>query len=265
MNFSGYDRREAGGVVFHVCIALEQLAGFRHGFSTRHGPAGLLHLTAISPDADERVRENRRSFQNAVGLPQVRLITVSQVHSDRIVVLSETCSDLDRPQEADALVARQNGIAVGVQVADCFPVLLADPETGAFAAVHSGWRGTAARILRKTVEQMRKVFRTDPASLWVAIGPGIRSCCMQVGPEVAARFEGEYPALNLARPHAGHEHKYLLDIPRALAIQCVEAGIAAARVFDMQACTRCRSDEFFSYRAEGAAAGRMMAVIGRAQ
>ena len=263
MEFHGFARREVDGVVFYVCTALEQLAGFRHGFSTRYGPTGSFHLAAISREAGERVNRNRRIFLTAVGLTQARLVTVSQIHSDRIAVLPEADEDLRQLREADALAGKRSGVAVGVQVADCFPLLLADPDTGAFAAVHSGWRGTAARILRKTIEEMRGVFRTDPASVTVAIGPGIRPCCMQVGPEVAACFEAEYPGQTLARPQAGHHGRYLLDMPRALALQCSEAGIHAARVFDMMACTRCRSDEFFSYRAEGPAAGRMMAVIGR--
>ncbi len=165
--------------------------------------------------------------------------------------------------EGDALATRRNGVALGVRVADCFPIVLADPKTGAIAAIHSGWRGTAARILRKTVEAMENAFAADPASLFIVIGPGIRSCCMEVGAEVAARFEAAYPDLALASPERGSGNKYLLDMPRALRIQCAEAGIRSERIFDIGACTRCRFDEFFSYRAEGAAAGRMLAVIGR--
>ena len=263
MEFNGFARREVDKVVFYVCTALEGLAGFRHGFSTRFGPGGSFHLTTTSRETSERVDSNRRIFLTAVGLPGAHLVTVSQIHSDRIMVLPEADESCSQLREADALAGRRGGVAVGVQVADCFPVLLADPETGAFAAVHSGWRGTAARILRKAIEEMRRAFGTDPASVMAAIGPGIRPCCMQVGPEVAACFETEYRGRTLARPQAGHEGRYLLDIPRALAIQCSEAGIPGEQLFDMTACTRCRSDEFFSYRAEGAAAGRMMAVIGR--
>jgi polyphenol oxidase len=265
MAFNGFIRREVDGVVFHACPALERLPGVCHGFSTRFGGTGSLNLTHLAWDSRERVEENRRRLLAALGLSSARLVTLSQIHSDRLQVFHEGPEDWNRRREGDALATRQACLALAVQVADCFPILLADPQTRSISAVHSGWRGTASRILCKTIEEMRRVFDVSPASLVVAIGPGIRSCCMQVGPEVAARYEEEYPGLGLALARAGHPDKFLLDLPRALAIQCAEAGLNPKHIFDMEACTHCRADEFFSYRAEGAAAGRMMAVIGRRQ
>jgi hypothetical protein len=197
-----------------------------------------------------------------LGFSAARLTTLSQIHSDIVHAVEPGADDRSVTREGDALITRQFGVAIAVQVADCFPILLFDRDSGAMAAVHSGWRGTAARILSKTLACMEQAFGARRESMMVAIGPGIRSCCMQVGPEVSERFGQEYPGHSLARPQAGREGKYLLDMPAALTLQCAEAGIPSDQIFDIGLCTRCRSDEFFSYRAEGAAAGRMVGLIG---
>ncbi len=263
MDLTEFVRQEVEGVAFYICPAFARVRGLHHGFSTRFGGTGSLNLTHLPWDACERVEENRRRFLSALGFPHCPLVTLRQIHSDRIQIVHDGADELDRGQEGDALATKQAGIALGVQVADCFPILLADVETGSVAAVHSGWRGTLLRILWKTIETMKSSLGAQPGSLRVAIGPGIRSCCMQVGPEVAARYEAEYPGLGLARPQTEIKGKYLLDMAGALAIQAAEAGLHPDQIFDMKACTRCLPEEFFSYRAEGTAAGRMMAVIGR--
>jgi copper oxidase (laccase) domain-containing protein len=108
---------------------------------------------------------------------------------------------------------------------------------------------------------MRQVFGCDPANILAATGPGIRACCFEVGPEVAALFEREFPGVPLARPSDRDPGKYCLDLNRALENQLSCAGVQLENCFDLGACTCCRTDEFFSYRAEGPASGRMMAVI----
>jgi YfiH family protein len=249
------------GLVIYACKALENVPGLYHGFSTRRAQGGCFNLTYGRGGSRETVDGNRASLLNALGLGSARLKTLAQVHSDRVEVFTNVAED--EAEEGDALATRESGIALAVQVADCFPVLIAHERSGCIAAVHSGWRGTASRILRKTIERMRAEFGVDPGALIVAIGPGIRDCCLQVGPEVASRFDLEYPGQALVRPQAGRGGKHLLDLPGALAIQCFEAGVPPERVFDIDLCTRCRTDEFFSYRGEGEFAGRMMAVIGR--
>jgi YfiH family protein len=149
-----------------------------------------------------------------------------------------------------------------VQTADCLPVLIADRSRKAIAAVHSGWRGTLGRIAAATVGAMQRVCGSDPAQLIVAVGPGIRACCYEVGSDVAESFDKEYPGCGLIQTRPGHQGKYLLDLPKALEIQFHSAGIRPENKFDLGACTRCNVGEFFSYRAEGRRSGRMMAVIG---
>ena len=267
MSNDGFVRRVEQGIPLYYCRAFEDIAGLRHGFSTRHGGVsgslgGSLNLGHIPWDAAEHVRENRGRFLGALRIVPARLLTLRQIHSDRIHIIRDIPGHWN-PPEGDALTTDQAAVALGVQTADCFPVLMADPETGAIACIHSGWKGTLARLSRKTVEAMQSAFGGDASKLLVAIGPGIRSCCYEVGEEVADPYRRAYPGLSLLQERSLSPGKYLLDLPGALSAQLAEAGIPAGNVHDLGVCTRCRADEFFSYRAEGRNAGRMMAVIGR--
>lgn len=265
MKTNGFILRESRGIRYYSCSAFVKIPGLYHGFSTRPGGApGFagpeLNLSYTSWDAAERVDENRRRFICALDAGGSQLLTLRQVHSNRVHIVEQVPGQWSRP-EGDALATRLPGLALAVKVADCLPVLIADPENRAVAAVHSGWRGTLSRVLLQTILEMRRAFQSNPSDLLVATGPGIRSCCMEVGTEVAELFEKEYANSGTVRPgtRAG---KHVLDLCRALEIQLNIAGVPAENCFDLGACTRCRPDEFFSYRAEGAASGRLMAVIG---
>ena len=263
---SGFLRRDEGGTPVYSCVALRELGFLRHGFSTRHGgvsplPQGSLNLSLVSWDAPENVVENRRRFLAALNLEDAQLATLSQVHSDRLHILDEkTLVENGRP-EADALGTCRDGIAIAVQVADCFPILVADSRRRTVAAIHAGWRGVLARIFTKTAAGLRAAFGADPSDLVTAIGPGIRSCCFEVGPDVAEKFQAAYPGARLSRPHPSRNGKYLLDMPQALQIQFEEVGLNRDNIFDLGVCTCCNTDEFFSYRREGPQSGRMMGLI----
>ena len=211
-------------------------------------------------DLVERVNENRRQFLSAVGLGDATLATLHQVHSNRVLIIEDSRGEWNQP-EGDALITAAEGVALAVQVADCLPVLIADPVKRAIAAVHSGWRGTLSGVLTQTIREMEKVFGSRAQDLTVAIGPGIRQCCFEVGSDVADLFEKKYPASGLATP-ARSPDKFFLDLPRTLDIQLDMAGVQERNRHDMVACTRCRAGEFFSHRAEGSTSGRMMALIG---
>lgn len=262
MNEESFFRRESQGIPYYACKAFELLPHVRHGFSTRtSGAADLvnaLNLGDTSWDSPPRVSENRRRFLSALHLEDALLITLHQVHSDRVHII-EDISDQWNQAEGDALITRLENAALSVQVADCLPVLIADPVMDAVAAVHSGWRGTLSGILPQTIREMERTFHSDPSTLMAAIGPGIRACCFEVGSEVADPFNKEYPGCCSAANQSG---KFLLDLSKVLDIQMHLAGIRPEHRFDLDACTRCNPDEFFSYRAEGPAAGRMMAIIG---
>jgi YfiH family protein len=267
MRRDGFVLRVVRGVAYYSCRAFEELPGLGHGFSTRRGGApafagNRFNLGDASWDTPERIQENRHRFLGAVRLEGARLATLRQIHSDRVYIIRDLSAQWNRP-EGDALATALEDVALAVQVADCLPVLLADPVTKVVAAIHSGWRGIVSHILPKAVQEIQRSLSVDPAHLLAAVGPGIRSCCFEVGPEVAARFDREFPRGRLTRPAETSPGKYYLDLVGALEFDFVAAGIKPEKCHDSGLCTCCNISEFFSHRAEKDRAGRMMAVIGR--
>ena len=173
------------------------------------------------------------------------LTMLKQIHSASCVAAAGRTGVVG---EGDALVESTPGTVVAVRTADCIPILLVDARHRAVAAVHAGWRGTVAQIARHALAAMGERFGTTPADLHAAIGPGIGKCCYEVGPDVAAQF-GE----------PGRAH---IDLAGANRAQLLEAGVTPSRVYSSNLCTRCRAEEFHSYRRDREAAGRMHSFAG---
>jgi polyphenol oxidase len=241
MNLESFERLASDTSVYYRCKALAELPDVRHGFSTR---VPLDHATFIAD----------------IGLDPGRLVPLSQFHSDQYHIIAESTPPAECPLRGDALVSA--GPPIAVRVADCFPILIADVDRRCVAAVHAGWRGTLSRVLAKTICGMADAFGSRPSGLLIALGPAIRACCFEVGPEVADAFAREYPHVCVGRPHPERPHKSLLDLRTALGVQLDDLGVPRSNLFDLEACTACRTDLFFSYRKEQEQAGRMMAAIG---
>jgi hypothetical protein len=156
---------------------------------------------------------------------------------------------------------------LGVFVADCIPALLADPRTGACAAVHAGWRGTAAGVLPAAVRALAAEFGARPADLRVALGPAIGPCCFEVGPEVVAAFEALVPdarARGIVLPSPrGAAGKANVDLKAANRLLLDRAGVAAEAIDAGPECTHCDRVRFYSFRRDGNATGQLMGVVGR--
>jgi len=160
------------------------------------------------------------------------------------------------PPDADARVTGQPGTLLAIETADCLPVLIVDPIRRRAAAAHAGWRGTVARVAQSAARAMVDAG-SNAADLLVALGPSIGPCCYEVGPEVEAAF-GPWGAGFFV---AGADRKHL-DVPAANLAQLEEVGIDPAHIDSVRQCTKCREDLFFSYRRDGAHAGRMISVVG---
>jgi polyphenol oxidase len=196
-----------------------------------------------------------------VALARVRLMR--QVHGVTVVVADSTLNgDWDRP-EADILISDDPHAAIGVRVADCAPVLLADRRRGVVGAAHAGWRGTARRAASVAVDALRRIFGSEPADLVAAIGPCLGPCCGEVGEDVVAVFRSAgHPPEDLARWFApGPAARPLLDLWAANRDQLVGAGVPASQVFTAALCTRTHSALMHSYRAHGPGTGRMAGLI----
>lgn len=217
---SAFERGEDG---IYRCVAFDEFSWQRHGFGTR----------SASPPVD---------------------VTLRQVHSD---IVRNARGLRDREAEGDALVTDEIGLAIGVRTADCVPILLLDQKQRAVSTVHAGWRGTAAQIVSQAIRSLQAEFRSQPDDIFAAIGPCIRQCCYEVGPEVGERFSESYRAPSKC---AG---KWQLDLAGANRAQMVESGISSDRIFDLGGCTVCLAGDFFSFRREPDEPGRMISSIQR--
>jgi polyphenol oxidase len=281
--------RGTRGVQVVESRALGKLGWLVHGFSTRPGGASVLdgkpslNLGFTDWDERDRVTANREKFMAALDARKMPLVTLRQFHSDVIHLAAAQCAEAPK---ADALTTGTSGLLLGVQTADCVPILLADTRQRVVAAIHAGWRGTLARIVAKTLGRMTMEFGTRPREVTAALGPAIGRCCYEVGPEVAQAFAAQFapapdwfdgpfeqlahgeeplslPWLSMMPP--GHElppPRVRLDLRASNRWQLIDAGLPEKQIAVNDLCTACRTDVLFSYRREGAKTGRLMTVIG---
>jgi YfiH family protein len=272
-----------------------------HGFSTRPGGVSRaygkngLNLGFTKDDSRLHVERNRAAFLREVGafVPKRRgsrkavpslwpLITVRQIHSDLIHCVDATP---EAPLTGDGLITGTPHLLLGIQTADCLPVILVDTKHRAVGVFHAGWRGTVKRIVEKGVGAMHRCFGTQARDLKAAIGPGIQGCCYEVGDEVRTMFESQfgyaaalfrevrdsdpvrekYPLLFLTARAPGHGElpkRIFLDLVEANRRQLLAAGLASKNIEASPLCSNCHPDLLFSFRAEKGKTGRMMAVTG---
>ncbi len=283
------------GVEWFPVPAWKKFPWLQHGFSTRRGGTttaycpddapGELNLGFTPQDDQANVVRNRQLLAEAVtGDAGTPLLTVRQIHSS--VVISSGASALTgTPCKGDGLMTDKPGLLLGIQTADCIPVLVADVRRKAVAAFHAGWRGTVKRIVEKGIGRMRLEFGSRPEDLVAAIGPGILVCCYAIGEEVVSEFESQfsygselfrevydvdavrtkYPMLFLTQRAPGHSPigpSLHVDLVEANRRQLLDAGLKAASIQVVSACTNCHPELFFTYRGSHGHCGRMMSVIG---
>ena len=301
------------GVQVIASEALTAIPWLVHGFSTRSGGVSeeygthQLNLGFTEEDTAQNVERNRQRFiakllikkpkaptPSRKGFP---LVLLNQVHSgvihrvwganppeDARLTLRDVRRGIVFPTAGDGLITNARGVLIGVKVADCYPIILADRRKKAVGVFHAGWRGTVQRIVEKGVGEMRRQFGCRPQDLVAVIGPGIGACCYEIGEEVEARFESQfayapelfedvfdswslktkYPMLFLNQRAPGHGEPALsrhLDLVKANRHQLLDAGLPAENIHALGLCTSCRTDIFFSYRKERVT-GRMLAVVG---
>lgn len=180
------------------------------------------------------------------------LYTVSQVHGHRVIVLDKNDQQpKEGMEEADAIVTNLKSLPIAVRTADCLPVFLYASKGKGIGIVHAGWRGTHKKIVQEAIKRMSWAYGVNPRDIKVALGPGIRNCCYQVNEEMSNFFPEEI----LSRG----ENCYL-DLPLANIRQLKEMGVEENNIFDCGICTYCDIN-YFSFRREGDAAGRMISLM----
>jgi YfiH family protein len=294
-------RTAANGLQWLAVPAWERSNWLWHGFSTRLGglsrtfcaddAPGDLNLGFTAPlgralDAPETVAANRRLLAEALsGDANTPLVALRQIHSNLVLLATAADACRKQPHRADGLMTNEPGLLIAVQTADCIPILVADRKRRAVAAFHAGWRGTVNRIVESGIGRMRLQFGSRPEDLTAAIGPGIGPCCYSVGEEVLSEFESQfpyarelfhevydsdpvrtkYPMLFLTQRAPGHSEigpSLHLNLVEANRRQLLSAGLKPGAIHCLGGCTSCQPEIFFSHRASGGHAGRMMSVIG---
>ena len=233
-------------------------------------PIDALNLAGFNEDAAENIYENRRRFLRLFD-GDWTLTGCWQTHSADVRVVRSDQEAQPKPGVlgddvyCDALVSRTPKILLVVKTADCVPILLGDAKTGAFAAVHAGWRGTSSSILLRAIEQLQTEYGTRAEDLRAAIGPAANSCCYEVGDEVIRLFKERFPESDyLFTPT--REGRARIDLHAANRDQLISAAVSPDRVHLAPLCTMDRTDLFFSYRREKkllGRVGRLMSVIGK--
>lgn len=227
---------------------------------------GTLNLALHVGDDPVKVRRNRQRFAAALGVEAARFTTCAQIHGSQVREVTEDligCGAVeltDTIADTDALITCLPDVPLLLFYADCTPVLLADPVTGAIGLAHAGWRGTAEHIAQKTVEAMRKRFGVRPETLLAAIGPCIGGCCYEVDDAVREKMPGQERFFVPRAP--GH---YQLDLGRVNRRQLEEAGLLSEHISAAEVCTCDNHELFFSYRYENGRTGRMGVCLCRKQ
>jgi YfiH family protein len=258
-------------IAYIVCEPLEE-AGFINAFSTRLGgtsplPKEALNLADLKGDAPENVDENRRRFLRAIGAEGATLVTARQTHSTERRFIKSVEQARSFRNECDAMMTRLPDVLLGIQTADCLPILIADTEAQVIAAIHAGWRGTAGRIAERTVADLMLQHGLSPRNCIAALGPTACKECYEVGEDVIERFKTDFrywPSLLANFKEGGKAH---LDIRAANRQQLLFCGFTEDSIYAADYCTIHQNDLFFSHRCEGrtsaVGAGRLLSVIGK--
>ena len=246
-------------------IIKSALLGVPHGFSTRLGGVseGIFATMNLGPsrgDNPEYVRENFRRFCGEAGCDDTRVVTTRQVHGSYVHQVGEAdAGDMfmrGAPCDCDGLMTDAAGVSLVIFSADCIPVLLYDPKKRVIAAVHAGWRGTAAKIPAEAVQRMSIVYGTRPEDVHAAIGPGISACCFHTDADVPEAM----PWADEHMKTIGAE-RFSVDLKAANRQALMETGVPPTQIAVNGVCTMCRSDLFWSHRKTQGQRGSMAAVI----
>lgn len=240
----------------------------RRGRVNTRNPYSQWNLCDYTGDDALRVLDARLVFCQQMGIDLDRLVMPRQTHTTNVAIIDEAFLDADidqqeqRLNEVDALVTTLPGLCIGVNTADCVPIVLADPKHGIIAVAHAGWRGTVSGIARHTVRVMRQLG-AQAGDIHAAMGACICADCFEVGDEVPMAFERagfDLSAIMHRNPATGKAH---IDLPQANRHILIEAGVPTHHIALPSCCSRCRSDSYFSARRLGINSGRTFTAIMR--
>lgn len=242
----------------------EKRDGLLHGFLGRRGgksvgPYASLNLSFRVGDDPQVVKDNLCDVKKAVGVHDLRVVTMKQAHGDRIIEVKD--KNLKEAGEADGMVTEEKELFLGVLTADCVPILLSVPGRKLVAVIHAGWRATLAGLVAKMVRFLQEQHDVRPDTVEVALGPAIDSCCYEIGTDVSIPMVHKWGDL-AERCLATRDVKTFLDLRELNRLLLEAAGVPSQRIFRIGPCTACSPGDFFSYRRQGGKTGLQMSFIG---
>jgi YfiH family protein len=229
------------------------------GFSK--GAMGSLNLSFKVGDDATLVSKNRNKLAEAFDVSPDKLIFPVQTHSSHVKIVTKDTKP-EELEDTDAIITAEKGILISVMSADCVPILLYDTKTKVVAAIHAGWRGTMAWIVKKTIQKMEAEYNSDTNNFIACIGPSISEEVYEVGEEVITAVEKVYGTKTgiISKEQNG---KGFCNLWEANRIQLIKSGVKDENIEVAGLCTFKHSDIFYSYRKDGARAGRFAAGIMR--
>jgi len=238
--------------------------GLLHGFLGRRGgkstgPFASLNLSFRVGDDPQVVKDNICDVKRVVGVHDLRIVTMKQVHGDHILEVKDR--HIKEAGEADGMVTEERGIFPGVLTADCVPILFSVPGRKLAAVVHAGWRGTLAGIAPKMVNHLKERYDVKPASVEAALGPAIGPCCYEIRTDVSLPLIQRWGRL-AERCLRSNADRHFLDLKALNCLLLEEAGVPHTQMFSPGPCTSCAVEDFFSYRRERKETGRQLSFIG---
>ena len=262
-----------GGVIYLSYPALDRKGMVCHGFSTRLGGVSQgvfrsMNLGFGRGDDKENVLENFGRIAGAIGFSREDIVTADQTHTTNVrEITKEDRGNVVTKERAfhnvDGMITDVPGLILTTFYADCVPLYFVDPVHKAIGLSHSGWRGTAGKIGKVTLEKMRKRYGTDPSEVVAAIGPSICRDCYEVSEDVIQQFQQAFPREDWESLYDEKaDGKYQLDLWQANRLILLEAGVLPDRIIMPEICTCCNPEFLFSHRASGGKRGNLAAFLG---
>lgn len=267
-----FEEKAVNGVLYLTYPLLAESGMVKHGFSTRlggvsGGVCSTMNLSFARGDKEEAVRENYKRMASALGVEEDSFVFSAQTHTTniRVVTSDDKGKGLTKPldyEDVDGLVTNVPGLCLSTFYADCVPLFFVDPVQKAIGLSHSGWRGTAGKIGKKTLEKMQEIFGTNPADVLAAIGPSICQDCYEVSGDVIDEFKEQFSAEYWDELfYKKQDGKYQLNLWRANEIVLLEAEIKKEHLAVTNICTCCNSEILFSHRASKGKRGNLAAFL----
>lgn len=260
-----FETLSANGHFGRLSAGRLQHAIFSRQGGTSLAPFDSLNLSVSVPDDNENVYANRRRAYGVFGRDTDTVVHAHLVHGKTVAQVTQVHNGIWYP-EVDGLITNEPGCALAMNYADCAPIFLYDPDHHAIGLGHAGWQGTVQDLPGAMVRALAQAFGSDPARLMAGIGPCIGPCCYEVGEQVITAVHQAFPAAaelfveieGEKRPFSSSDGPHF-DLPEANRRNLANAGVQQIELSGL--CTACRTDLFFSHRAERGKTGRFGAIF----